>query len=186
MVRPPRWEPSCGRLVGEEVTPFIAPSSRYDFALQSAAKLDGRGVPLVQAPVDIAFRVENSAYGCAVQAQLEGRDAFEGGKEPCTVTASDAFDRPERALCPYVSACGKFSHVEAATTARIIVTNHACFRSGMIKIPVEVDGQVRNTISVREFLLRLASFVVVDEVDAYQSRGFEACGELELASRSRP
>jgi len=172
--------------VGEEVTPFTAPSSRYDFALQSAAKLDGRGVPLVQAPVDIAFRVENSAYGCAVQAQLEGRDAFEGGKEPCTVTASDAFDRPERALCPYVSACGKFSHVEAATTARIIVTNHACFRSGMIKIPVEVDGQVRNTISVREFLLRLASFVVVDEVDAYQSRGFEACGELELASRSRP
>ncbi|MEV7929069.1 hypothetical protein [Kitasatospora sp. NPDC088779] len=172
--------------VKEEVTPFIAPNSRYDFALRSAAKLDGTGVPLAQAPADVAFLVDNSAYGCAVQAQFEGHDAFEGGKEPCTVTASDVFDRPERALCPYVSACGKFSHVEAAATARVIVTTHSCFQSGMIKVPVEVDGEVRNTISVREFLLRLASYVVVDEVDAYQSRGFDACGELELASRSRP
>ncbi|MFC1428594.1 hypothetical protein ACEZCY_36070 [Streptacidiphilus sp. N1-12] len=172
--------------VKEQVTPFIAPNSRYEFALRSAAKLDGTGVPLTQAPTDIAFRIDNSAYGCAVQSQLEGRDAFEGGREPCTVTASDAFERPERALCPYVSTCGKFSHVEAATTARIIVTTHACFQSGMIKIPVEVDGKLRTSISVREFLLRLASNVAIDEVDAYQSHGFGACGELELASRSRP
>lgn len=172
--------------VKEAATPFIAPNSRYNFALRSAAKLEGTGVPLVQASAGIAFLVNNSAYGCAVHAQLEGRDAFEGGREPCTVTASDAFERPERALCPYVSSCGKFSHVEAATTARIIVTTHACFQSGMIKVPVEVDGEVRNSISVREFLLRLASYVVVDEVDAYQSRGFDECGVLELASRSRP
>ncbi|MEW2127951.1 hypothetical protein AB0891_30005 [Streptomyces sp. NPDC007259] len=167
-------------------TPFIAPNSQYDFALRSAAKLEGTGVPLAQAPASIAFLVDNSAYGCAVQAQLEGRDAFEGGSEPCTVSASDAFGQPERALCPYVSSCGKFSHAEAATTARIIVTTHACFQSGMIKVPVEVDGEVRNSISVREFLLRLASYVVIDEVDAFQSRGFGECGVLELASRSRP
>ncbi|WP_415940113.1 hypothetical protein [Streptomyces sp. 039-1] len=168
------------------VTPFIAPDSRYNFALRSAAKLEGTGVPLAQASASIAFLVNNSAYGCAAQAQLEGRDAFDGGREPCTVTASDAFGRPERALCPYMSSCGKFSHIEAATTARIIVTTHACFQSGMIKVPVEVDGEVRNRISVREFLLRLASYVVVDEVDAYQSRGFGECGVLELASRSHP
>ncbi|MFD5083414.1 hypothetical protein ACFWOG_12345 [Kitasatospora sp. NPDC058406] len=167
-------------------TPFIAPNSRYAFALRSAAKLEGTGVPLAQASASIGFLIDNSAYGCAAQAQLEGRDLFEGGREPCTVTASDAFGQPERALCPYVSSCGKFSHVDAATTARIIVTTHACFQSGMIKVPVEVDGEVRNSISVREFLLRLASYVVVDEVDAYQSKGFDECGVLELASRSRP
>ncbi|MFF2619708.1 hypothetical protein [Kitasatospora sp. NPDC058046] len=172
--------------VKETATPFIAPNSRYNFALRSAAKLEGTGVPLAQASASIAFLVGNSAYGCATQAQLEGRDAFEAGREPCTVAASDAFGQPERALCPYVSSCGKFSHIEAATTARIIVTTHACFQSGMIKIPVEVDGEVRNSISVREFLLRLASYVVVDEVDAYQARGFDECGVLELASRSRP
>ncbi|MFH9967830.1 hypothetical protein ACH4PR_41835 [Streptomyces mirabilis] len=167
-------------------TAFIAPNSRYNFALRSAAKLEGTGVPLARASASIAFLVNNSAYGCAAQAQLEGHDAFEGGREPCTVTASDTFERPERALCPYVSSCGKFSHIEAATTARIIVTTHACFQSGMVKVPVEVDGEVRNSISVRELLLRLASYVVVDEVDAYQSRGFDECGVLELASRSRP
>ncbi|MFD3658119.1 hypothetical protein [Streptomyces sp. NPDC058620] len=169
-----------------KATPFIAPSSRYDFALRSAAKLDGLGVSLAQAPADMAFLLDHSAYGCAVRDQLDGRDAFTGGKEPCTVTASDAVGRPERALCPFVSACGKFSQVEAATTARIIVTTHACFQSGMIKIPVEVDGELRNTISVREFLLRLAPYVVIDEVDASQSRAFEASGTLELASRSSP
>ncbi|MFE2728039.1 hypothetical protein [Kitasatospora sp. NPDC059327] len=167
-------------------TPFIAPNSRYNFALRSAAKLEGTGVPLAQASANIAFLIDNSAYGCATKAQLEGRDDFEAGREPCTVTASDAFGQPERALCPFVSSCGKFSHIEAATTARIIVTTHACFQAGMIKVPVEVDGEVRNSISAREFLLRLASYVVVDEVDAYQSKGFEECGVLELASRSRP
>ncbi|MGW9618795.1 hypothetical protein ACWGUP_26850 [Streptomyces diastaticus] len=172
--------------VEETATPFIAPNSRYNFALRSAAKLEGTGVPLAQASASTAFLVNNSAYGCATQAQLEGREAFAAGREPCTVVASDAFGQPERALCPYVSSCGKFSHVEAATTARIIVTTHACFQSGMIKVPVEVDGEVRNSVSVREFLLRLASYVVVDEVDAYQSRGFGDCGVLELASRSRP
>ncbi|MEU9044428.1 MULTISPECIES: hypothetical protein [unclassified Kitasatospora] len=167
-------------------TPFISPNSRYDFALRTAAKMDGSGVPLSRAPAEIAFRLDHSAYGCAMQAQLEGRDAFKGGKEPCTVTESGTSDRPERALCPFVSACGKFDHVQAATTARIIVTTHACFQSGMVKIPVDVDGEIRNSISVREFLLRLASFVVIDEVDAYQSRGFDQSGHLELASRSHP
>ncbi|MEB8342566.1 hypothetical protein [Streptomyces endophyticus] len=169
------------------VTPLIAPGGRHEFALQTAHKAVDEHTPLSQMPDELRQRLAEAGYGCAVQDQLDGHDRFTDGQEPCTsLRHSDPAEFPGTALCPFVSRCDKFSHIRAACSAQIVVTTHACFQRGMVKIPVLVDGELRRQMSVRELLLRRAHLVIIDEVDAYQSRGFEASQSLVLASVSDP
>ncbi|MFD9224848.1 hypothetical protein ACFWDI_33725 [Streptomyces sp. NPDC060064] len=169
------------------VTPLIAPGSRHEFTLQTAHKAVDDQTALSQMPEDLVERLSESGYGCAVTAQMDGPDGFGDGQEPCTSLRHTDPDGPKGAsLCPYVNRCDKFSHVRAACSAQIVVTTHACFQRGMVKIPLLVDGELRRQVSVRELLLRRAHLVVIDEVDAYQSRGFDASQSLTLASVSDP
>ncbi|MDX2403899.1 hypothetical protein NJO91_12260 [Streptomyces microflavus] len=169
------------------VTPLIAPGSRHEFTLQTAHKAVDEHTALSQMPADLMERLAESGYGCAVRAQLEGRDAFGDGREPCSSLRHTDPNGPQgAALCPFVNRCDKFSHIRAACSAQIIVTTHACFQRGMVKIPVIVDGELRRQVSVRETLLRLSHLVIIDEVDAYQSRGFESSQSLVLSSVSEP
>ncbi|MFF5556953.1 hypothetical protein [[Kitasatospora] papulosa] len=169
------------------VTPLIAPGSRHEFTLQTAHKAVDDETALSQMPEDLVERLSESGYGCAVTAQMDGPDGFGDGQEPCTSLRHTDPDGPKGAsLCPYVNRCDKFSHVRAACSAQIVVTTHACFQRGMVKIPLLVDGELRRQVSVRELLLRRAHLVIIDEVDAYQSRGFDASQSLTLASVSDP
>ncbi|MGW2183769.1 hypothetical protein ACWCXX_38380 [Streptomyces sp. NPDC001732] len=168
-------------------TPLISPTSRHEFTLRTAHKAVDEQTPLSQTPDELRERLSETGYGCAVTAQLEGRDRFSDGQEPCSsLRHTDPDRRGGPALCPYVNRCDKFSHIRAACSAQIIVTTHACFQRGMVKIPVLVDGELRRQMSVRELLLRRAHLVIIDEVDAYQSRAFDSSQSLELASISDP
>ncbi|MFF7656684.1 hypothetical protein ACFZCY_43935 [Streptomyces sp. NPDC007983] len=169
------------------VTPLIAPGSRHEFTLQTAHKSVDEHTPLSQMPNELRQRLAEAGYGCAAKAHLDGHDAFADGQEPCTTLHHTDPTGPQgAALCPYVNRCEKFSHIRAACSAQIIVTTHACFQRGMVKIPVLVDGELRRQMSVRELLLRRTHLVIIDEVDAYQSKGFEASQSLILASVSEP
>lgn len=182
-----RRELTALRLEDVSVTPLIAPDSRYEFTLQTAHKAADEHTPLSQMPDELTDRLAEAGYGCAVRAQLDGHDGFDDGKEPCASLRHTDPTRPQQAaLCPYVNRCDKFSHVRAACSAQIIVTTHACFQRGMVKIPVLVDGALRRQMSVRELLLRRAHLVIIDEVDAYQARGFDSSQSLVLASISEP
>ncbi|MFH0246220.1 hypothetical protein ACGRHY_28235 [Streptomyces sp. HK10] len=168
-------------------TPLIAPGSRHEFTLQTAHKAVDDHTPLSQMPDELMDRLAEAGYGCAAAAQLDGHDRFGTGREPCASLRHADPTRPQgAALCPYVNRCDKFSHIRAACSAQIIVTTHACFQRGMVKIPVLVDGEMRRQMSVRELLLRRAHLVIIDEVDAYQSRGFESSQSLVLASSGEP
>ncbi|MEU0689846.1 hypothetical protein [Streptomyces uncialis] len=169
------------------VTPFMAPGSRHEFTLRTAHKAVDEHTPLSRMPEELRECLHESGYGCAVTAQLDGRDGFGDGQEPCSsLRHTDPERRGGPALCPYVNRCDKFSHVRAACSAQIIVTTHACFQRGMIKIPLLVDGVLRRQMSVRELLLRRAHLVIIDEVDAYQSRAFDSSQNLVLASVTDP
>ena len=169
------------------VTPLISPKSRHEFAQQTAHKAVDNQTPFSQMREGLRDRLAEAGYGCAVKAQLDGHDRFGDGDEPCSNLRHTDPTKPQRAaLCPYVNQCSKFSHVRAACSAQIIVTTHACFQRGMIKIPVLVDGELRRQMSVRELLLRRAHLVIIDEVDAYQSGAFDSSQSLTLASTSEP
>ncbi|MFD8384956.1 hypothetical protein ACFV2X_41645 [Streptomyces sp. NPDC059679] len=169
------------------VTPLIAPGSRHEFTLQTAHKAVDEHTPLSQMPTELSERLSEAGYGCAARAHLDGRDGFADGQEPCTTLHHTDPTRPQgAALCPYVNRCDKFSHIRAACSAQIIITTHACFQRGMVKIPVLVDGELRRQMSVRELLLRRTHLVIIDEVDAYQSKGFDTSQSLVLASVSEP
>jgi hypothetical protein len=167
------------------VTPFIAPGGRHDFTVNTAAKAPA-GVPLTRLAPALIARMSESGYGCAVNAQLDGRDRFEAGGEPCTSLRNLDPEIPGRHLCPFIGSCGKFSLIRAAATAQIIVTTHACLQTGMVKIPILLDGVLVPQMSVMKLLLSLATLVVIDEADAYQSKAFGQSRSLELASASRP
>ncbi|WP_282697748.1 hypothetical protein [Streptomyces sp. CC208A] len=168
-------------------TPLIAPNSRHEFTLQTAHKAVDVDTPLSQMPDDLMQRMAEVGYGCAVKAQLEGPDTFGDGQEPCTSLRSvDPDEHQGPTLCRFVNSCDKFSHVRAVCSAQIIVTTHACFQRGMVKIPLLVDGELRRQMSVRELVLRRSHLVIIDEVDAYQSRAFDESHSLPLASASEP
>lgn len=167
------------------VAPFIAPGSRQGVALHAVGKADP-GLPLSQMPAQLMGQFTEAGYSCAVNAQLDTGRRFDSGREPCTrLRRFDIDGNEERAACPFISSCDKFSLIRAALSAQIIITNHACLQKGMVKLPLIVDGALRRQMSAKELLLRLCDMVIIDEVDAYQSRGFEDSDEFELAVTSR-
>jgi len=119
-------------------------------------------------------------YSCLLPAA--SGPAWQPGGEPCT-----DLQRPGeegRHLCPLVVRCGKWEPWRrAAGPAQVIVTNHAYFQEGLVPIPSSVDGIERGRMPAQEFLLRRASAVFIDEIDAFQARAVDQSGRTLVLAR---
>lgn len=113
------------------------------------------------------------AYSCYLTAYATGKEV-EFGSEPCMRLRQVRADgRLRRVQCPFSRQCGRFSGFEQALRADVIVVNHHAFLAGRWPFPVQ-DGQgTQTTPTIGECLLRLASLVVIDEVDLLQKIAIE-------------
>lgn len=162
-----------------EVVPWVAASRHDDQASLAFAK-------------DRMDRFEAWAHGCDLTGWQVDGPALDRSALPCRhlrfVDGPRTPAQPSaRHLCPRMAVCGRFDHVRRAAQADIIVTNHHNLIRGRCHIPVEVDGRgVVNNMSVLEFVLRRCRVVIVDEVDAFQSRWCTSgAHEFRLSSRGR-
>ncbi|MFJ8955174.1 hypothetical protein ACIRO1_34275 [Streptomyces sp. NPDC102381] len=137
-------------------------------------------------------RFEAFAHGCEMTGWQVDGPALDRSRLPCTRLRFVDGPRPpvnESAphLCPRLAVCERFDHVRRAARADIIVTNHHNLIRGRCHIPVEVDNErVVNDMSALEFVLRRCRVVIVDEVDAFQSRWCTTgAQQFNLASRGR-
>ncbi|MFB7852656.1 ATP-dependent DNA helicase [Streptomyces sp. NPDC056053] len=137
-------------------------------------------------------RFEAFSHGCEMTGWQVDGPALDRAGLPCKrLRFVDGPRTPANAsaphLCPRMAVCGRFDHVRRAARADIIVTNHHNLIRGRCHIPIEVDGQrIVNDISVLEFVLRRCRVVIVDEVDAFQSRWCTTgAQQFHLISRGR-
>jgi len=134
-------------------------------------------------------RFEELAYGCELSTWLTAGEPVRRGAEPCLSLrpAEDTGDggEPSRGhACPRLGVCGKYARVREAVDADVIVTNHHNLLRGVIPVPVETDKGVLDRISLLEFLMRLCTVLLVDEVDRLQQVWCEmGADEFTLASR---
>ncbi|MER6971195.1 hypothetical protein ABT304_09090 [Nocardioides sp. NPDC000445] len=155
-----------GLVDGNTVVPLTSPKSAQRAAETAAAgdpSPDGHGM----------WALQTMAYGCALTAAAasDGVDAWEPGQEPCTELRPVATgDHSSRAHdCPWIGGCGKFRNVRAAASATVVVTTFHNWLSGIVPLPVKVDGNLRSGIPVEEMLLRRSHIVLIDEVDEFQA-----------------
>ncbi|WP_413812747.1 hypothetical protein [Streptomyces sp. OE57] len=119
-------------------------------------------------------RFEELAYGCEVSAWLIDGPPVRRSAEPCLslqpagVAPVQEEPGPGHA-CPRLGICGKYALIRAAMDADIVVTNHHNLLRGSLPVPVETDKGVLRRISVLEFVLRLCTVLLIDEVDHLQS-----------------
>lgn len=135
-------------------------------------------------------RFEELAYGCDLSAwPIEG-PAVARSAEPClslqAVTGEGGQEGPSPAhACPRLGICGKYALVREALDADIIVTNHHNLLRGYLRVPVETDKGVLERISVLEFLMRLCTVFLIDEIDYLQSSWCDlGSNTFTLASRA--
>lgn len=131
-------------------------------------------------------------YGCGLAgtAELDEEvDAWVPGSEPCrdlvAITTPDSGPdgrrrRPKLPVihtCPFHHGCGKHRLVREACTAQVIVTTHANFQVGRLRIPVAFDeGPVEENATVEKLVLARSQLVVIDEVDAFQNTALSHAG----------
>ena len=119
-------------------------------------------------------------YSCL----LPGEDGsvWQPGQEPCTDLQEPGDEGRHR--CPLVGICEKWvPWRQAAGPARIIVTNHAYFQQGSLPVPVIVNGKTHGRISAQDLLLRRASIVMIDEIDAFQAHAVGRSGRTLVLAR---
>lgn len=150
-------------------------------------------------PGFIAWANRTLGYGCGLTgtAELDEEvDAWVPGAEPCRDlipignpaperTGSGQLRRPKLPVihtCPFYRNCGKHTLVEQAATAKIIVTTHANFQVGRLRIPMAFDdGEPVENETVERLVLARSQLVVIDEVDAFQDTALGRAGrELVL------
>lgn len=139
-----------------------------------------------------ADRFEAFSHGCEMTGWQVDGPVLDRTRLPCKRLRFVDGPRPPANqsaphLCPRMGVCGRFDHVRRAAEADVIVTNHHNLIRGRCHIPVEVDGRrVVNDMSVLEFVLRRCRVVIVDEVDAFQSRWCATgSNQFTLLSRGR-
>ncbi|MCC3772181.1 hypothetical protein, partial [Streptomyces sp. UNOC14_S4] len=135
-------------------------------------------------------RFEELAYGCDLSAWPIDGSPVRRSAEPClslrpTTAVGDQEEPSPGHACPRLGICGKYALIRAATDADIVVTNHHNLLRGSVPRPVETDKGVLRRISVLEFLLRLCTVLLVDEVDHLQSSWCDLGSDVfTLASRA--
>ncbi|MEV4511600.1 hypothetical protein AB0K00_21815 [Dactylosporangium sp. NPDC049525] len=135
------------------------------------------------APGDIGrarWTWEEIGYSCLLPA--DDGAAWQPGQEPCTDLQEPGEEGRHR--CPMIGVCQKWAPWrQAAGPARIIVTNHAYFQQGSLPAPVMVNGQTNGRISAQELLLRRASIIMIDEIDAFQAHAVSRSGRTLVLAR---
>lgn len=151
---------------------------------------------------DKAFRdwcVDHLAYHCRLSAyadagthataatSTDGKPNVRPGEEPCfrlhTVGSTG-----ERAItCPFAKSCPKFeTYAVAATSASILVINHAAFLSGKVPMPLRAPEGIRSKMSVAELVFQRCALVMIDEVDQFQQQAIgRGTAGLQVSSRPR-
>lgn len=139
-------------------------------------------------PVDdrgASWALQTVGYSCLLSAYVEGDDLPQPGQEPCArLKQRDSNGKEKKVVCPFAETCGRFTSFYRAVEADILVVNHHAFLAGRVPINVSVDGGAPRKLTTAELVLRRASVVLIDEVDALQNTaiGAESRG-LILSSR---
>ncbi|MFI1652150.1 hypothetical protein ACH4XT_35195 [Streptomyces avidinii] len=122
---------------------------------------------------DRELRFEELAYACDLSAWPVDGPPVRRGAEPCLslqpANVAPGQEPGANHACPRLGICGKYALIRAAMDADVIVTNHHNLLRGSLPVPVETDKGVLRRTSVMEFLLRLCTVLLVDEVDHLQS-----------------
>jgi hypothetical protein len=162
-------------------TPLMSPARLHERAMKAATRISGS---FLGQPPKARWRLDQLAYGCAMEPLIEIAQPYPPGREPCrglkalppaTGTSS----------CPWMpGACGKFEQQRRACTTSVIVTNHHYFMAGRFPLGVVVDGRLAGDLTVAELVFRRSHAVLVDEIDQFQSTALDMCAsELVLDSR---
>ncbi|MFB6397860.1 hypothetical protein [Polymorphospora lycopeni] len=131
-------------------------------------------------PVRTRWTWQEIGYSCLLPA--DNGAAWQPGQEPCTDLQEPGEEGRHR--CPLIGVCQKWAPWrQAAGPARIIVTNHAYFQQGSLPVPVMVNGELHGRISAQAFLMRRASVVMIDEVDAFQAHAVSRSGRTLVLAR---
>lgn len=135
-------------------------------------------------------RFDELAYGCDLSAWPIDGLPVRRSAEPCLslqpANPAPGQDEPGPGhACPRLGVCGKYALIRAAMDADIIVTNHHNLLRGSLPVPVDTGKGVLRRTSVLEFLLRLCTVLLVDEVDHLQSSWCDLGSDtFTLASRA--
>lgn len=176
-------------------TPLMSPNGVRERALKLASRIiEDPAQPGVW-DEKATWKIDQLAYDCAVRSLTAGA-APQPGDEPCThlkptetaetqqTGRAGRRDRSELRSCPFMGVCGKFQQQRAACDASVVITNHANFIRGRMKIGVVLDEVPVASLPIAEFALRRSHAVVIDEVDQFQSEVISMCtNHLVLASR---
>ncbi|GAA4947389.1 hypothetical protein GCM10023205_04130 [Yinghuangia aomiensis] len=170
--------------IQQTCVPLTSPNGRHEFAYK-AVKPDMAGIPLALLSSKTLWRIGQAGYGCAVKDQLERPPADWDGREACRswVKRGAGFDGPvTKHYCRFVNVCEKFDQLRAAQDALVVITTHAYFRQGRTHLPVWIDHTLYRNTTMERLLLARSAVVFLDEVDKFQSMGFDAdTSELVLA-----
>ena len=177
-------EATLGALgIEAEVVPLMSPDTVQVTAEATAARAGANG-NLGE------WAYERLAYGCGLPAAAyieEAVDAWVPGSEPCTSmrkVKDDGSVSGSRRTCPFKPSCGKFRLSRQACHAAVVVTSHANFYAGRLRVPVLVNGRVEQSPSVEEVLLYRSHLVLIDETDAFQASMIShSADHLDLATR---
>jgi hypothetical protein len=171
--------------IDADVVPLMSPDSLQVTAEAAAARADGSS-----AVGEWAY--ERLAYGCGLPAAAhtdEAVDSWAPGSEPCTglrTVKDDGSVGGGRKMCPFKPSCGKFRLSRQACRAAVIVTSHANFYAGRLRVPVLVNGRTEQNPSVEEVLLYRSHLVLIDETDAFQAGMISHSADHLLLATRRP
>lgn len=153
-------------------------------------------------PDDKAFRnwcVDHLAYHCrlsayadagtaaAPSASQDGKPSVRPGYEPCFRLQVVGATGERSVSCPFAKSCPKFeTYADAATTASILVINHAAFLSGKVPMPLRTKEGIRSKMSVAELVFQRCGLVMIDEIDLFQQQAIgRGTAGLQVSSRPR-
>lgn len=162
-------------------TPLMSDSGLHERAVKAAARTEGS---FLEQPPKARWRLDQLAYGCALEPLTEIVQPYPPGRETCR-TLKPLPPLTGTRSCPWMhAACGKYEQHRQACAASVIVTNHHYFMVGRFPLGVMVDGKMAGDVTVAELVFRRCHAVLIDEVDQFQSNALEMCAsELVLDSR---
>lgn len=140
----------------------------------------------------LAYHCRLSAYadagtGTASSAPNDGKPSVRPGDEPCFRLQAVAANGERLVSCPFANSCPKFeAYADAATSASILVINHAAFLSGKVPMPLRTKEGIRSKMSVAELVFQRCGLVMIDEIDLFQQQAIgRGTAGLQVSSRPR-
>jgi len=140
----------------------------------------------------LGYHCRLSAYADAgtsatSEASKDGRPNVRPGDEPCFRLHAIGPTGERSVTCPFAKSCPKFeAYTIAATSAAILVINHAAFLSGKVPMPLRMPEGICSKMSVAELVFQRCALVMIDEVDQFQQQAIgRGTAGLQVSSRPR-